>query len=407
MSANNFEYTDHRIFLSIVGFLCFTTVMQIVSFECFFENAGNNSIYGLSRLKVDSMTKLRNKRIHKKKDYKMNETEFHPMKKKEQQNDIVHPIKNISINGIRPLGDILQLAGVRMTDDIQKLLPPLEGIVGMYGSKPVIIGEERCDAFQASIPPDDRFLAPAGMFNTGTNLLESLLVKNCRLPVSRKKYGKHNKGVKYQVPWGKHSPVEWRFKHIAPTFEGLPQSHFLPAVVIKDPYTWMESMCRHKYAAEWSQIKGHCPNLVPTTPREKNMIQPEKMFPVTVHYHPQNVTYHESISELYNEWYGNWLDVEFPRLVVRFEDLMFHAEHVVEKVCKCAGGNLAEGPFQYITDSAKKGKAHMGSNGLVKSMVKYGDVEKRTHAYTPMDLDYAKSSLRSDVLDMFHYGSPP
>jgi cell fate (sporulation/competence/biofilm development) regulator YmcA (YheA/YmcA/DUF963 family) len=394
----------------LVGFLCFTTIMQIISFECFFQNAGNNSIYGLSRLKVDSISKLRNKRVKKK-----NYTNMNAMKQKEQQNDIVNPnpnpnpnpIKTNSINSIRPLGDILQKAGVQMTDDIQKSLPPLEGIVGMYGSEPILIGEERCDAFQAAFPQDDRFLAPAGMFNTGTNLLQSLLVNNCHLPVSTKKYGMQHNGIKYQVPWGKHSPVDWRFKHTAPSFEGLPQSNFLPAVVIKDPYTWMESMCRHRYAAQWRSIEGHCPNLVPTTPQEKDMIHPKETFAVSIHYHTQNVTHHESLSELYNEWYGNWLDVEYPRLVIRFEDLMFHAEHVVEKVCKCAGGKLAEGPFQYTTGSAKTGISHKGSNGLVKSMLKYGDIQKRTHAYTPMDLDYAKSSLRSDVLDLFHYGTPP
>jgi len=402
MAAHHLDNdVDHRIFLYLVGFLCFTTVMQIASFEIFFENAGNNSIYGQSRLKVDSINKLVNKRVHKQKVSAQNDI-FQA-----KAGNMRHSTKKIDTGGIRPLQEILRKAGVEMTDDIQKSLPPLEGIVQMYGSKPIIIGEETCEAFQASIPQGDRFLAPAGMFNTGTNLLESLLVKNCRLKLLPKKYGKQNHGIKYQVPWGKHSPVEWKFKHKAPGFENLDQSHFLPALVIKDPYTWMESMCRHKYAATWRQESGHCPNLVPTTPKEKKMISPRDTFEVDVHYHQYNVTHHESMSELYNEWYGNWLDVEYPRLVVRFEDLMFHAEDVVERVCTCAGGTMAPGPFQYVADSAKKGKAHTGSNGLLNSMVKYGDVEKRTHAYTPMDLDYAKSSLRSDVLDMFHYGSPP
>ena len=396
---------DHRIFLYLVGFLCFTTVMQIASFEIFFENAGNDSIYGQSRLKVHSINKLVNKRDHKENPFSVQNDIFQA----NADNTRGQSMNNVDSNdnGIQPLEEILLKAGVQMTDDIRKILPPLKGIIEMYGSKPIIIGEDRCEAFQASIPQGDRFLAPAGMFNTGTNLLESLLVKNCRLKLTPKKYGEKINGIKYQVPWGKHSPVGWRFKHVAPEFEHLDQSHFLPALVIKDPYTWMESMCRHKYAASWRQVSGHCPNLVPTTPQEKRMISPRDTFQVNVQYHQYNVTHHASMSELYNEWYGNWLDVEYPRLVLRFEDLMFHPENVVERICTCAGGKMAPGPFQYVADSAKKGKAHSGSNGLVNSMVKYGDVEKRTHAYTPMDLDYAKSSLRSDVLDMFHYGTPP
>ena len=63
-------------------------------------------------------------------------------------------------------------------------------------------------------------------------------------------------------------------------------------------------------------------------------------------------------------------------------------------------------PFEYIQDSAKKGKVHEGSNGLVKSMVKYGDVEKRLKSYEPEDLHYAELALRGDLMDLFHYSKP-
>lgn len=384
---------DHKLYLFFLGFLCVFTLLQIVTFEYYFVIKRTNFIFDRSRLKINTVGVLRSKRTNK----------WWQKKGPLDRNSIVYSEQQ----GIQPLEVILKSAGVNVTEEIQKSLPPLGGIVDAYGSHPIIVGEERCHEFQASIPPGEAFIAPAGMFNTGTNLLQSLLSKNCYLPEKVKKYGEGHIGIRYQVPWGKHSPVSWRFKHTAPTFQGIDQSSFLPAVVIKDPYTWMTSMCRHRYAASWRNVDGHCPNLVPITPEEEELIAPRKTFQVTINYHKHNATRHESMAALYNEWYGDWLDVDFPRLIVRFEDLLFHAEQVVERVCKCGGGVMKDGPFQYVQDSAKKGTAHKGSNGLVKSMLQYGNVQKRTEAYSSKDLQYAETTLRSDVLDVFHYNKIP
>jgi hypothetical protein len=45
-----------------------------------------------------------------------------------------------------------------------------------------------------------------------------------------------------------------------------------------------------------------------------------------------------SLVDMWNVWYKDWHDVSFPRLMVRFEDLLFHAEDVVSQVCACGGG---------------------------------------------------------------------
>mmetsp|Transcript_17148 Transcript_17148/g.32470 ORF Transcript_17148/g.32470 Transcript_17148/m.32470 type:complete len:396 (+) Transcript_17148:63-1250(+) len=379
---------EHKLYLFFLGFLCIFTLLQIVTFEYYFVIERTNFVFDRSRLNINTFGKLRIQRTNK----------WWKQKRPE-----VNSIAHMNEQGIRPLEAILKSAGVDVTEEIQKSLPPLDDIVNAYSDHPIIIGEERCHEFQSSIPREKAFLAPAGMFNTGTNLLESLLSKNCYLAEKVEKYGEGHIGIRYQVPWGKHSPVSWRFKHTAPTFEGIDHSSFLAAVVIKDPYTWMTSMCRHNYAASWRNVDGHCPNLVPITSEEEDIISPRKTFQVTINYHKHNVTRHESMAELYNEWYGDWLDADFPRLMVRFEDLLFHAEEVVERVCKCGGGVMNGGPFQYVQDSAKKGTAHKGSNGLVKSMLQYGNVTKRIEAYSSKDLQYAESTLRSDVLDLFHY----
>ena len=242
----------------------------------------------------------------------------------------------------------------------------------------------------------------------GTNLLAELLKKNCYLPDRVEKHGRGNFGIRDQVPWGKHSPVGFRQHHMAKMgSQNVNQTSFFPAVVIKDPYTWMDSMCRHPYEAYWMGKKDHCPNLVPTTESEVMELKGEKTYKVWVRYNP-DPRYYDSMAHLWSEWYQDWIDAEFPRLMIRFEDLIFHTESVVEQVCSCAGGKAYEGPFKYIQDSAKgdKQSVHKGGNGLVKSIQKYGYPANRVKSFQSEDLEYAKDNLSRDVMEMFHYRTP-
>ncbi len=238
-------------------------------------------------------------------------------------------------------------------------------------------------------------------------MLAVLLVDNCYLPDRLEKYGKKSFGIRDQVPWGKHSPVSYRLNNRAKVgAKNVNQTNFFPAVLIKDPYTWMDSMCRHPYEAYWKELNGHCPNLVPTTVQEERALKGAASFKVQVRYSKERI-YYDSLAHLWNEWYNDWIDAEFPRLIIRFEDLVFHTESVVTQVCKCAGGNLKNDRFKYTTGSAKGNKGvHKGGNGLVKSVQKYGSVANRVRSFQDKDLEYAKDHLRSDIMDMFHYNKP-
>lgn len=310
---------------------------------------------------------------------------------------------------IRPLDKILKKAGVDVTEDLRNTLPEPDGIERLYGGEPVILGLEKCEMFQNNVPLGEEFLTVAGMFNTGTNLLEQMLRKNCRLPHREAKYGTlpRNLGVKYQVPWGKHSPISYRGDHVAPGFEGLNPDYFMPALVVKDPYTWMDSMCRHKYAANWRHFgNDHCPNLVATTNQEKAWNEGKDVVAVNVHYRDTRITKHTSMAHLWNDYYGEWMKTEIPKLVVRFEDLLFHPEEVVTKVCECGRGKMRDGPFRFEVNSAKKGKAHEGSNGLVRSMVKYATASNRLKSLKPHDLEYAMEHIDKDLMQLYHYSQP-
>jgi hypothetical protein len=53
-----------------------------------------------------------------------------------------------------------------------------EKIEDLYGSKIVVAGSEDCIYYRSTVPLDQRIVAVAGMFNTGTNLLDNQLRKN-------------------------------------------------------------------------------------------------------------------------------------------------------------------------------------------------------------------------------------
>ena len=145
------------------------------------------------------------------------------------------------------------------------------GLPPMYGgpsTKPKTLGLDRCAAFRRAQGPRGR-PAVAGLFNTGTNFLMKLLRMNCDFPdacpaqphirvdkdnpyaaeiriMAEMQLARRNHCSPFllQVPWGKHNPVDWRGQHSAQGLEGVDVDGVLPVVVVKDPFTWMRSMCR-------------------------------------------------------------------------------------------------------------------------------------------------------------------
>ena len=245
-------------------------------------------------------------------------------------------------------------------------------------------------------------------FNTGTNLLSEYLMKNCHMPHNKDKRSMNVQGIRWQVPWGKHSPVSLRGINVAasdvPQKHGIVknQTHVFPVVVIKDPFFWMSSMCRHPYAAVWKR-SSNCPNLVPQAHSNK-LVESSSGVNVKVKYADKERKY-TSLAHLWNEWYANWIDVNFPRVIIRYEDLILHPETVLGKICTCAGG-LMNDKFTFVGESAKKGGAHAGSSGLVKALVTYTSSTMRLQPFKGPDIEYALSNIRTDIMDDFHYSVP-
>eukprot|EP00804_Cyclotella_cryptica_P006973 CCRYP_007099-RB/>CCRYP_007099-RB protein AED:0.31 eAED:0.31 QI:230/1/1/1/1/1/2/791/345 len=209
-------------------------------------------------------------------------------------------------------------ARVILRDGDLQNLPTWSQIESIIGKRPVILGLDRCEIYRSKVPPLRRMLGASGMFNSGTNLVTRLLKENCVIPERFDYYGpgssKEKYGIRWQVPWGKHTAAKLKYNYSAPLSENITKDDALPIVTVRNPYDWMRSMCQHSYTAEWSKNekgprkKQICPHLVYTnsTSEEKWPVE------VTVKLANQYLTF-TSLAHLWNEWYAQYeQDADYP-----------------------------------------------------------------------------------------------
>merc|ERR1712045_573471 len=114
------------------------------------------------------------------------------------------------------------------------------------------------------------------------------------------------------------------------------------------------SMCRHSYQMNWYHSKEHCPNLIPNKYDVGHRGITKKSGPirVNVRYNPEFIGHYETLVGVWNDWYGDYMGIySYPRLIIRYEDLLFHLEEVITTVCECGGGKVY-GNIRIITGSA-------------------------------------------------------
>jgi hypothetical protein len=200
---------------------------------------------------------------------------------------------------------------------------------------------------------------------------------------------------------GKHTPPgdeNFRQSHKTDKDKSVDANNILAAATIRDPLVWLGSMCRHAYAANWDHgDDDRCPDFsMPDLRTKVKYAAFEKE--------------HESILHLWNAYYQEYQEADFPRLLVRYEDLIFHPEEVTKAVCECAGGSMRDdGSFKYIVDSAKKGDGAHGKTrtGFADALVKYGSEKRRYQIYHhASDLEYIRDNLDANLMQVMNYPYP-
>lgn len=220
--------------------------------------------------------------------------------------------------GREPLLDLLTEAGVTSIDAVSVAkLPTWQQVIDLYGDGPVIYGLETCQQFRDKVPPEDASIGTAGLFNTGTNPFAMYLSANCEMPLNT---ADKARGMRWQVPWGKHMMASYKWKNTAKHDYHVNKTNVLPTVLIRDPYSWMQSMCRHPYGARFVHDHLHCPGLVPSEhdrERHPKELQDKVTNPVIVTY-PGRRVHFDSLAHFWAQWYREYLEADYPRLIIRY-----------------------------------------------------------------------------------------
>mmetsp|Transcript_19171 Transcript_19171/g.24668 ORF Transcript_19171/g.24668 Transcript_19171/m.24668 type:complete len:419 (-) Transcript_19171:301-1557(-) len=298
----------------------------------------------------------------------------------------------------KPVVEILEKAGIKVDLELLYRLPKWSDVADLYGSEPVILGTEHCEAYRKRIPAELRTAAIAGQFNTGTNALAMYFGQNLRMREN------HGTGFAANVPWHKHGWVDLRGKYDFKPPKNVDQ--VLPVVVVRDPYGWMQSMCESPYLLNGHWHGENCPNLqnslrsstVPATLSLGKRLQHKRSW--------------DSLVNVWSEWYGEYYDADFPRLMIRFEDVLFHTPKVMDTIRECVGGSWANDGFIYQTASSKGGKKYFEDikpqSSMISAIIKYGqdNSHRRTRNMTTADLKFTRKVLDQRLLNAFHYKHP-
>ena len=155
-------------------------------------------------------------------------------------------------------------------------------------------------------------------------------------------------------------------------------------------------MCKNPYNARWNKRK-RCPNLIDQETHVPNRLRfsgPELWF--------------DSLAHFWTKYYQEYIDADYPRLIVRFEDIHFHTKELIDTICQCAGGIARDpdGHFTYILDSAKSGGTHTSKTNMVTAMIKYGNGKNRLKGMNQEEIEFAASVFTSKLMNLFQYEMP-
>ena len=302
---------------------------------------------------------------------------------------------------------LLMDAGVdRIETEVLAHLPRWKDILELYGDGPVVYGLETCQRFRDEFPPHDASIGTSGLFNTGTDPFAMYIQNNCYLKDNKTD---RYKGMRWQVPWGKHVAPFLRNNNTAHGDTRVNKTNVMPVTLIRDPFSWMASMCKHRYGENliWPNTKHHCPNLLANEEDVKTHpnLKLGDQINVLAKYSSQHVQW-PTLLDMYNDWYLQYFEADYPRLMIRFEDMIFHPREVVSIVCDCAGALPKTDTFTYVVDAGKWGGPHKGSSNLVSAMIKYGSAPHRLKGLTEDEIEYARKILSPELMEVFQYKMP-
>jgi len=304
-------------------------------------------------------------------------------------------------------------------------LPTMEFIQNNYGTAgPIIHGLETCAAYQdllllsqqqkqqpqPTVEPGPRV---GGLYHSGTNALSRTLENNLHLPVPKKSKW----DSPFDLPWGKHIPSKYRFRNTHPS--GNPDRHdlALPIIVIRNPFPWMSNMCREGYDARFIKFRIGCPKLVLS---DQNHNQTNRVVVRADQTGKQYTDHYATLADMWSEWYREYLDADYPRLMIRYEDTLLYGPEIMEVIRVCSGaasrhansdtdgGNHSNHSSPKFVYHAQEARAWGGPGSLFGALTKLGKTDHYFQTVGGADQEYLlHKGLDQRLMQLFHYPQVP
>lgn len=318
------------------------------------------------------------------------------------------------------LEDLLRRAQIPVHEFNCNEIPKYTTVQHVYGHKPRINGLEFCKDLQRKgmIP------RVAGLYNTGTNALvkqfqmrwEPFLIEtnrtNGNLPQSKSAMNTQrffqSNYFRWDVPWGKHVPATYHGNVTVPPSNPTLPDIVVPIIMVRDPFTWITSMCRSPYGAKWKH--GSCANqsILGISQSEANSESTTKNAePVTTKFWfgkqssmpvRFSVTY-PSLVHLWNTFLNQYLQtMSHPVIIIRLEDIILHGDKVLVSLEECFWGRRLTTEYDPIHSSSKSHGSGSAYATVLKSVLQ-GAVP-RIHADDSL---YLRTNLDPRLMKLLHY----
>ena len=276
--------------------------------------------------------------------------------------------------------------------DLCRRLPKWSTVSTFYGDEPRILGLDTCETYRQLLGSNETGrIRVAGLYNTGTNAWARFLDRNVLDGDPLYADGRPlSVPTPYdRVPWGKHTLPQYKWNVTDAHLEQEDKELVLPVVLVRDPYRWFQSLCKASYEVYWNErpLQGSpdCPalsrsgNLTYTSPASHGIIDR-----------------FSNLAEIWTTFYQQYWDADYPRLFIRYEDTLYHAETVLRTVAQCAGQPIRDELVYQSTPA----KSHGQPSSLAQSWI--SNAQPRT-PLSPADAASAAGSLNSTLMQAFGY----
>ena len=115
-----------------------------------------------------------------------------------------------------------------------------------------------------------------------------------------------------------------------------------------------------------------------------------------------------SLLHVWNKWLQEYVyydkNDDFPRLIIRLEDLIFHKRKVLEEIGRCVGSPIESN--QTLNTLKTTAKQHGTKSSLLQVIINYGNPigsNDPTNNMTYQDVEYYMEHIDKNLMKILHY----